>query len=406
MVTEPDGHISIRPERGTRPANRRQLITTAAADLFYRKGYANVGVGDVADAVAIGPSALYRHFRGKQDLLATVVGEAMKRIDDVLIAADADQSIDIAATLAATVLEHRDAGMLWRRDARRLPADSRAEIRTVAKRSGERLAALIRTRRPAVGVDEADLLGWCAFAAANSVSFHQLSLPEPEFIALLRELITSVIEAPVPVPAPRVVRTDTAGPLTTHSRREAILNEATVLFAENGFTGVSMEDIGSAVGIAGPSIYNHFPSKANILAAAMIRGDEWLRMGMSRAFARATSADDGLHRLLRSYCSFVFDHPHLVQVLVSEAGHLPDAERERTRATQHAYIAEWVHLLRQVHPQCDPVYARIRVQAAQTMMNDIALTPHLRTYPAIESVLVIIGAELLAPSAHRVTPTA
>lgn len=265
------------------------------------------------------------------------------------------------------------------------------------ERLGERLAALIRTRRPALGQHEADLLGWCAFAVANSVSFHQLSLPEPEFNALLRELITSVIEARVPIPDPRVVRADTAGPLTTRSRRESILSEATTLFAANGFTGVSMEDIGTAVGIAGPSIYNHFPSKANILAAAMIRGDEWLRMDMSRAFARATSADDGLRRLLRSYCSFVFDNPHLVQVLVSETGHLPDAERERTRGAQHTYIAEWVHLLRQVRPQWDPVHARIRVQAAQTMMNDIALTPHLRMYSDVESALVIIGAELLAP---------
>ncbi len=69
--------VPRRPARGTRPANRRQLIIAAAADLFSRRGYAGVGMGDVAEAVAIGPSALYRHFRGKQDLLAAVVGGAL-----------------------------------------------------------------------------------------------------------------------------------------------------------------------------------------------------------------------------------------------------------------------------------------------------------------------------------------
>jgi hypothetical protein len=43
-----------------------------------------------------------------------------------------------------------------------------------------------------------------------------------------------------------------------------------------------------------------------------------------------------------------------------------------------------------------PVTARIRVQAAQTMVNDIALIPSLRDSTNIQSALVTIGAELLA----------
>ena len=76
MAVGPAHQSVVQPARGTRPSNRRQLIIDAATDLFCRRGYANVAMGDVAEAVAIGPSALYRHFRGKQDLLATVVGAA------------------------------------------------------------------------------------------------------------------------------------------------------------------------------------------------------------------------------------------------------------------------------------------------------------------------------------------
>ena len=84
-----------RPARGTRPANRRQLIVDAATDLFSRKGYAAVGMGDVAEAVAMGPSALYRHFRGKQDLLAAVVGDALNTLDDAITEAENGRSSDV-----------------------------------------------------------------------------------------------------------------------------------------------------------------------------------------------------------------------------------------------------------------------------------------------------------------------
>jgi AcrR family transcriptional regulator len=221
-------------------------------------------------------------------------------------------------------------------------------------------------------------------------------LPEPAFTTLLGELIATAIDAPIP-PLESVSTRNAAPPiLRTQSRREQILTEATKLFAANGFSGVSTEDIGASVGITGPSVYNHFPAKSDILVAAVLRGDEWLRMDMNRAFAAASDPRDGLNRLVGSYCAFVLDNPHLIAVLVSEAGHLPEPERHRTRAAQYAYIAEWVNLLRDVHPQWDAVTARIRVQATQNMMNDIALIPSLRESTDIEPAMVNIGAELLA----------
>ena len=77
-------------------------------------------------------------------------------------------------------------------------------------------------------------------------------------------------------------------------------------------------------------------------------------MEMTWAFATASDARDGLTRLLASYCSFVFDNPYLVQVLVSESGQLPEPERHRARAAQYAYIAEWVTPTRKVHRNGTP----------------------------------------------------
>jgi AcrR family transcriptional regulator len=384
------------PARGTRPANRRQLILDAAAELFSRNGYAAVGMGDVAEAVAIGPSALYRHFRGKQDLLAAVVGDALNTLDDAISVAENTQPLDVVHALASAVLERRTVGVLWQREARQLAPADRAEIQAAVNRIGRRFAAYVHDRRPGLSSGQTQLLAWSGLAVATSVSFHSLALPEPAFTTLLGDLIATAIDTPIPPLESGSARNAVPPTLLTRSRREKILTEATKLFAANGFSGVSTEDIGASVGIAGPSVYNHFPAKSDILVAAMLRGDEWLRMDMNRAFAAASDPRGGLNRLLASYCAFVLDNPHLIAVLVSEAGHLPEPERHRTRAAQFAYIAEWVNLLREVHPQWDAVTARIRVQAAQTVMNDIALIPSVRESTDVESAMVAIGAGLLA----------
>jgi AcrR family transcriptional regulator len=396
MTAGPAERSVSRPARGTRPANRRQLILDAATDLFSRKGYTAVGMGDVAEAVAIGPSALYRHFRGKQDLLAAVVDDALNTLDDAISAAENVQPPDVVHALTAVVLEHRGVGVLWQREARQLSPADRARIQVAVNQIGSRFNTFIRARRPGLSAAQTELLAWSGLAVATSVSFHNLELPEPAFTALLGELITTAIDAPIPPLETRSERNAKPPMLRTRSRREAILSEATKLFAANGFSGVSIEDIGASVGITGPSVYNHFPAKSDILVAAMLRGDEWLRMDMHRAFAAASDPRDGLNRLLASYCAFVLGNPHLIAVLVSEAGHLPEPERHRTRAAQYAYIAEWVNLMREVHPRWDAVTARIRVQAAQTMINDIAMIPSLRESTEVESALVTIGAELLA----------
>jgi AcrR family transcriptional regulator len=388
----------VRPARGTRPVNRRQLIIAAATDLFSRKGYAGVGMGDVGEAVAIGPSALYRHFRGKQELLATVVTEALDTLDEAIANAEDEHPPDVVHALATVVLQHRSVGVLWQREARQLSPADRAHIQTAVSQIGRRFAAFIHARRPELSSAQAQLLAWSGLAVATSVSIHSLALPEPAFTTLLDELISTAIDAPIPELASAAKAKAKPALLRAQSRREKILTEATKLFAANGFSGVSTEVIGASVGITGPSVYNHFPAKSDILVAAMLRGDEWLRMDMNRAFAAASDPRDGLNRLLGSYCAFVLDNPHLIGVLVSEAGHLPEPERHRTRAAQHAYIAEWVTLLREVHPQWDAVTARIRVQAAQTVINDIALIPSARDSTDIESALVTIGAELLETS--------
>jgi AcrR family transcriptional regulator len=379
------------PARGTRPPNRRRLIIDAAAELFYQRGYSDVAMSDVADAVAIGPSALYRHFAGKHDLLATVIEDSLTSVDDALKSADARS--DIADVLASVVLDRRSVGVLWRREARHLSAQDRSRLRSVARRIARGLTDHLRHRRPDLDSAQADLLTWCALGVANSVSFHNLSQPEPGFGALLGQLIAVPLQARATL-AP--TGDDGHRPVVAaRSRREAILRAATTLFAQKGFAGTSIDDIGAAVGIAGPSIYNHFAAKTDILAAAMFRGNEWLWMDFNRAVAAARGPADALRRVVGSYTSFAFTNSHIVEILLSETSQLPESDSQRAKRAQRDYIDEWVHLARQIHPAWTATEARIRVQACQIMINDVVVIPRLRTLPGVETVLAEIGMALL-----------
>ena len=59
----------------------RDKILDAAEDLFARRGFAGVGMREVAEAVGLGKSSLFHHFKSKAELYAAVVGRILDLID-------------------------------------------------------------------------------------------------------------------------------------------------------------------------------------------------------------------------------------------------------------------------------------------------------------------------------------
>jgi AcrR family transcriptional regulator len=85
----------------------RDAIVAAARHAFAERGYADVNVADVADAVGVGKGTVYRHFASKEDLFtaaaAAAVASVGARFDDeiALLAAPVDQAGAEAALAAA-----------------------------------------------------------------------------------------------------------------------------------------------------------------------------------------------------------------------------------------------------------------------------------------------------------------
>jgi AcrR family transcriptional regulator len=385
--------------RGARPRNRRDLILAAAAELFAKHGYAKVSMGDLADAVGIGPSALYRHFTGKQDVLAKVLAAGLAPVRELVLGLDLSDPAAAAGELASCALDQRHLGLLWQREARELGPEAYQPLRDVIGEIGGGLAGYVRSVRPGLPAASADLLAWPILAVLTSPSFHHLDLPRPAYEQLLAELVAAIIDTELPAPAPPApaapVGLTPAGVLRPASRREELLIQAMRLFAERGYTQVGIEDIGSAVGIAGPSVYNHWPAKLDLLITALRRGAAALAIEVATVYRQAAGPADALHRLLRSYVALSHTHPEIFGLLITDIDHLPADERHAIRRAQHEHVSEWAHLLQLDQPHLDPVAARIRAHAVLSVAHDTARTPHLRRNPAVTAAVVAICTRLL-----------
>ncbi|HEV7169130.1 MAG TPA: TetR/AcrR family transcriptional regulator [Micrococcaceae bacterium] len=73
-ATSPSSSSSSQPTlRSRAKANRRQAILRAAAQLFAQRGYNRVSIEDLGAAAGVSGPAVYRHFSGKQAVLAALL---------------------------------------------------------------------------------------------------------------------------------------------------------------------------------------------------------------------------------------------------------------------------------------------------------------------------------------------
>lgn len=70
---------------------------------------------------------------------------------------------------------------------------------------------------------------------------------------------------------PAIETEDGPAPSAGALRREAILDGASLLFAERGYHGASLRDISRQVGISHPGMLHHFSSKSTLLGAVIDR---------------------------------------------------------------------------------------------------------------------------------------
>ncbi|QEV18204.1 TetR/AcrR family transcriptional regulator [Streptomyces alboniger] len=167
------------------------------------------------------------------------------------------------------------------------------------------------------------------------------------------------------------------------TRREQILREAARLFAERGFHGVGVDEIGAAVGISGPGLYRHFAGKDAMLAELLVGISGQLLTGGKRCVAGADGSPSRvLDALIEGHIDFALDDRSLITLHDRELDRLRDSDRKLVRQLQRQYVEIWVEVVREVYPDLAENAARVSVHAVFGLLNS---TPHLSRRDALPS---------------------
>lgn len=180
-------------------------------------------------------------------------------------------------------------------------------------------------------------------------------------------------------------------------RQAAILHEAARLFAERGFSGVSLEELGAAVGVSGPALYRHFANKQALLGAILIGVSERLLSGGRRVVADQSAPIHQLTALIAFHVDFALSDADVIRVQDRDLPSLSDEDRHTVRRLQREYIDVWIDILSALHPERSEADLRVRAHACFGLINS---TPHSvraqRTQPGDGAVRGILESMALA----------
>ncbi|SDS75926.1 DNA-binding transcriptional regulator, AcrR family [Nocardioides scoriae] len=188
-------------------------------------------------------------------------------------------------------------------------------------------------------------------------------------------------------------------------RRQQILAIAAELFAEKGFHGVSIAELGAACGFSGPALYRHFRSKDAVLASMLVNiSDELLTEGRRRV-AAAGSPREALLGLIDWHVAFALEHQALIVVQDRDWGALPLEAREKVRETQRAYVDVWADQLLELDAHLGRQQARATVHATFGLLNSTPHSAFLETDEMRALLSTMAERALLQPSFAATSPS-
>ena len=156
-------------------------------------------------------------------------------------------------------------------------------------------------------------------------------------------------------------------------RRVQLLNAAARLFAQQGFSNISIEELGAIAGVSGPAVYRHFPSKDAMLAELMITGSRRTTEGGEAVVAGAKSDRAALKALVTFHADIAIRDRDMFRIQDREISRLSPSDALQVRTLQRAYIALWVDVLSRIQAELPSNIIRTKVQATFGLLNS---TPH------------------------------
>jgi TetR/AcrR family fatty acid metabolism transcriptional regulator len=293
---------------------KRLKILTAAEDVFSEKGFAEATISEIAREAGVTDSVIYRHFKGKEDLLFSIPEERMKESLSLL---DRDQQgiVDVESKLRRLMWSY-----LWYHDvhpsyARILIFECRsspdfystAAYRLIRKYAGRVSAILEQGARDGKFRSDVDM------ALVRDIVLGTLDTTTISFLAIgeianalsdFEDMATLIHRMIAVRPEPKTARSDKAS---------TILEAAERVFAEKGFNKAKVAEIARLAGVADGTVYEYFQSKEDLLFSIPMRRFEQYLNGISGVFEIKDPVRK-LRRLIKYHFSTFLADRHFLKV--------------------------------------------------------------------------------------------
>lgn len=112
----------------------------------------------------------------------------------------------------------------------------------------------------------------------------------------------------------------------TESTKDRILNEALILFAENGYKGTNLRDLAAKLGLSKSALYKHFDSKEAIWNALLDKMEAYYakRFGSLDNLPPTPDSWDAFMQMTLGMISFTVNDPQIIltrKLLITEQFH-------------------------------------------------------------------------------------
>jgi AcrR family transcriptional regulator len=112
--------------------------------------------------------------------------------------------------------------------------------------------------------------------------------------------------------------------------RERLILAAGKLFGERGLQGATTREIAKEAGVNELTLFRHFHSKSNLLAAVLLHAAEDQSQMQVRMDAREEDIGGGLLKFARAFNQMLETHEGLIRTLIGEAHRDPKSARQVT----------------------------------------------------------------------------
>jgi AcrR family transcriptional regulator len=169
-------------------------ILNAAADLFRKRGFAAVGVDEIGRTAGVTGPAIYRHFKGKDDILGVLFDEGMDEITSVTSTTFDDPHAELrylAFQHGAHVMHNPRLASIWLKEGRSLAEPHRRRYLRRANKYIERWTELLERCYPNSTTERREVATRSAIGALNAVDDWPRAMRSDEHLEWLVEMVVA-----------------------------------------------------------------------------------------------------------------------------------------------------------------------------------------------------------------------